>query len=241
MTRRTRRGDLFGVPASPGPAAGRPAGLARRCHIEGVLEALTGTGLAASAGLNAYIPLMIRGLLTRFTDAVRLPPGWEWLSNGWVLGILSVLLAIEVVADKVPLVDHVNDVVQTVVRPTAGGIVFGAGSASQTATVTDPARFFGSHQWIPIVAGVLIALTVHTVKAAARPVVNATTVGAGAPVASTAEDIGSIVLALVAVLLPILVLLGLVLLVSSAIWVVRRRRQRKQAAVRGVRTERLFG
>jgi hypothetical protein len=206
-----------------------------------VLEALTGTGLAASAGLNAYIPLLIMGLLSRFTNAIDLPHGWEWLSNGWVLGILTVLLAIEVVADKVPLVDHANDVVQTVVRPTAGGIVFGAGSSSHTATVTDPGRFFGSHQWIPIAAGVLIALSVHTVKAASRPVINATTAGVGAPVASTAEDIGSIVLSLLAVLLPILVLLGLILLVSSAIWVVRRRRQRKQAAVGGVRTERLFG
>jgi hypothetical protein len=208
-----------------------------------VLEALTGTGLAASAGLNAYIPLMIMGLLARFTDAINLPHGWEWLSNGWVLAILTVLLAIEVVADKVPIVDHVNDVVQTVVRPTAGGIVFGAGSSSQTATVTDPGTFFGSHQWVPIASGVLIALTVHGVKAASRPVINATTAGFGAPVASTAEDLGSIVMSLLAILLPILVLLGLVLLVSSAIWVIRRRRLRKRERrpVEGVTTERLFG
>jgi hypothetical protein len=208
-----------------------------------VLEALTGTGLAASAGLNAYIPLMIMGLLSRFTDAISLPNGWQWLSNGWVLAILTLLLAIEVVADKVPLVDHVNDVVQTVVRPTAGGIVFGAGSSSQTATVTDPATFFGSHQWVPIAAGVLIALSVHGVKAASRPVINATTAGFGAPVASTAEDIGSIVMSLLAILLPILVLLGLVLMVSSAVWAIRRRRQHKRARrpVEGVTTERLFG
>jgi hypothetical protein len=208
-----------------------------------VLEALTGTGLAASAGLNAYIPLMIMGLMARFTGAIDLPHGWEWLSNGWVLAILTVLLAIEVVADKVPIVDHANDVVQTVVRPTAGGIVFGAGSSSQTATVTDPGTFFGSHQWVPIAAGVIIALCVHGVKAAARPVVNATTAGVGAPVASTAEDIGSIVMSLLAILVPILVLLGLILFVSSAIWAIRRRRARKRerASGEGVTTARLFG
>jgi hypothetical protein len=208
-----------------------------------VLEALTGTGLAASAGLNAYIPLMIMGLLARFTDAIDLPHGWQWLSNGWVLAVLTALLAIEVVADKVPIVDHLNDVVQTVVRPTAGGIVFGAGSSSQTATVTDPGSFFGSHQWVPIAAGVIIALCVHGVKAAARPVVNLTTGGLGAPVASTAEDLGSIVMSLLAILVPILVLLALVLLVSSAIWVIRRRRQRKrqQRPVEGVTTGQLFG
>jgi amino acid transporter len=208
-----------------------------------VLEALTGTGLAASAGLNAYIPLLIMGLLARFTDTIDLPQGWNWLSNGWVLAILIALLAVEVVADKVPMVDHVNDVVQTVVRPTAGGIVFGAGSSSQTATVTDPGAFFGSHQWVPIAAGVLIAFCVHGVKAASRPVINATTAGFGAPVASTAEDIGSVVMSLLAILLPILVLLGLVLMISSAVWVIRRRRQRKRERrpIEGVTTARLFG
>jgi amino acid transporter len=208
-----------------------------------VLEALTGTGLAASAGLNAYIPLLIMGMLARFTDTIDLPQGWAWLSNGWVLAILAALLAVEVVADKVPLVDHVNDVAQTVVRPTAGGIVFGAGASSQTATVTDPGAFFGSHQWVPIAAGVLIAFCVHGVKAASRPVINATTAGFGAPVASTAEDIGSIVMSLFAILLPILVLLGLVLMVSSAVWAVRRRRQRKKdrQPIEGVTTARLFG
>ena len=192
-----------------------------------VLEVLTGTGLAASAGLNAYIPLLTMGLLARFTDAIGLPDGWQWLSNGWVLAILAVLLAVEVVADKVPVVDHLNDIVQTVVRPTAGGLAFGAGSTSETVTVTDPGSFFSSHQWVPIAAGVLIALSVHGVKAAARPVVNAGTGGLGAPVASTAEDIGSILVSLAAILLPILVLLGLVLLVSTTVWVFRRRRRRR--------------
>jgi Domain of unknown function (DUF4126) len=192
-----------------------------------VLEALTGTGLAASAGLNAYIPLLTMGLLARYSDLIDLPSGWQWLSNGWVVAILAVLLAVEVVADKIPVVDHVNDVVQTVVRPTAGGLAFGAGSSSQTVTVSDPGSFFGSNQWVPVAAGVLIALCVHGVKAASRPVVNATTAGVGAPVASTAEDLSSIVMSVLAILLPILVLLGLVLMIASAIWVFRRRRARR--------------
>jgi len=208
-----------------------------------VLEALTGTGLAASAGLNAYIPLLTMGLLARYTEAIDLPSGWQWLSNGWVIGILAVLLAVEVVADKIPVVDHVNDLVQTVVRPTAGGLAFGAGSSSETVTVSDPGSFFGSHQWVPVAAGVVIALCVHGVKAASRPVVNATTAGLGAPVASTAEDFGSVVLSLLAILLPVLVLLAVVLLVLGGWWVIRRRRLRKRERGRfeGVETQRLFG
>ena len=205
-----------------------------------MLEALTGTGLAASAGLNAYIPLLLMGVLARFTDAVQLPGGWTWLSNGWVLVILAVLLSIEMVADKVPVVDHVNDIVQTVVRPTAGGLAFGAGSESKTVTVSDPGSFFASHQWVPVAAGILIAFCVHGVKATARPVVNVSTAGFGAPVVSTIEDFGSVAMSLLAVLLPVLVLVGLLLMVWFAVWLVRRRRHRRPKR-ETVDTQQIFG
>jgi len=64
------------------------------------MELLTGFGLATAAGLNAYIPILILGLLARFTDVITLPHAWSWLENGWVLTIVAVLLAVEVVADK---------------------------------------------------------------------------------------------------------------------------------------------
>ena len=210
-----------------------PARLAARCDAGTVLEALTGTGLAASAGLNAYIPLLTMGLLARYTQLIDLPAGWQWLANGWVIAILGLLLAVEVVADKIPVVDHLNDVVQTVVRPTAGGLAFGAGSTSETVTVSDPGAFFSSHQWVPIAAGVLIALSVHGVKAAARPVINTTTAGVGAPVASTAEDVGSIAVSIAAILLPILVLFALVALVVLSLLVIRRRRERRHQRLSG--------
>ncbi|MFC4109109.1 DUF4126 domain-containing protein [Micromonospora zhanjiangensis] len=193
-----------------------------------MLEVLTGTGLAASAGLNAYIPLLVMGLLGRYTDLLHLPAGSQWLSNGWVLLILAVLLVVEVVADKVPVVDHVNDMVQTVVRPTAGGLAFGAGSGSDTVTVSDPGQFFTSHQWVPVVAGIVLAFGVHGVKAAARPVINATTAGIGAPVASTVEDVTSVLMSLVAILLPVLVLAFLLGMVWFTFWFVRRRKDRRR-------------
>ncbi|MGW1059204.1 DUF4126 domain-containing protein [Micromonospora rubida] len=193
-----------------------------------MFEVLTGTGLAASAGLNAYIPLLTMGLLARYTDLIDLPSGWQWLGNGWVMVILAVLLTVEVVADKVPIVDHVNDVVQTVVRPTAGGLAFGAGSSSETVTVSDPGHFFSSNQWVPVVTGVLIAFGVHLLKSAARPVINATTAGVGAPVASTAEDATSVVMSLVAIILPVLVLAFLVGFALFLFWFLRRRKDRRR-------------
>jgi Domain of unknown function (DUF4126) len=192
-----------------------------------VFEALTGAGLAASAGLNAWIPLLSVGLLARYSHLITLPGNWHWLTNGWVLLILAALLAVEMVADKIPVVDHVNDVLHTVIRPTAGGLVFGAAAQSQTTTVTDPGQFFSSHQWIPIAAGVLIALGVHGVKATARPVVNVSTMGMGTPFVSFAEDVFSTVMTLVAIVAPILIVVFLLGIVLFFVWVVRRRRRRK--------------
>jgi hypothetical protein len=192
-----------------------------------VLEALTGIGLSASAGLNAYIPLLMVGLLGRYTRLIELPHSWRWLSNGWVIAILVVLLAIEVVADKIPVLDHLNDAVHTVIRPTAGGLSFGAASQAQTVTVSDPGSFFSHHQWVPIAAGVLIALAVHGVKATARPVINVSTLGFGTPVASTLEDVFSTAMSLVAIVVPVLVVVFIAALVGLFVWIRRRRARRK--------------
>jgi hypothetical protein len=205
-----------------------------------VLEALTGLGLATSAGLNAYIPLLVVGLIGRYTELMTLPPSWQWLSNGGVIAILAVLLAIEFVADKVPLVDHANDVIQTVIRPSAGGIAFGAASGAQTVTVPDPGRFFGNHHWLPVAIGVLVSLTVHGAKATARPVVNTTTAGFGAPIISTIEDVGSVALSLIAILSPVLVAVIVVAMIAGFWALISRRRRRRDGRrfARTARTER---
>ena len=62
-----------------------------------MLEVLAGSGLASAAGLNAYIPLVVLGALGRWTSFVELPESWQWLTNGWVLAILVLLLVVDVV------------------------------------------------------------------------------------------------------------------------------------------------
>jgi hypothetical protein len=197
-----------------------------------MLEALTGTGLATAAGLNAYIPLLTVGALARYTDVISLPESWRWLEHPVVLAIVAALLVIEVVADKVPVVDHINDIVQTVVRPTAGGLVFGASASSETVTVNNPSDFFSNHAWVPVVVGIVLSLAVHGVKASARQVINATTMGVGAPVVSTVEDGISVSMSIVAIVMPLLVLLLLVGVAALVWWVFRRiTRRRAQLGV----------
>ncbi|MBU3705669.1 MAG: DUF4126 domain-containing protein [Mycobacterium sp.] len=196
------------------------------------MELMTGFGLASAAGLNAYIPLLSMGLLDRYTSLVNLPQGWAWLANGWVMAIIAVLLMIEIVADKVPALDSVNDAVQTFVRPASGGIVFGSGTAAQTAAVADPAEFARSGQWVPVAIGIVTALVVHLTKTAVRPAANVATAGVAAPVLSTIEDATSVGLTLIAVLIPALVAVVLIALVWAAIWLLRRRRGRRVGELR---------
>jgi hypothetical protein len=133
------------------------------------------------------------------------------------------------VADKVPALDSVNDAVQTVVRPTSGGIVFGSGTAAQTAAVADPAEFARTGQWVPVAIGVVTALVVHLTKTAVRPAANVATAGVAAPVLSTIEDVTSVGLTFIAILIPALVAVVLLALLWAAVWLLRRRRRRVRA------------
>ena len=193
------------------------------------MELMTGFGLATAAGLNAYIPMLLMGLLSKFTSLITLPSGWTWLENSWVMALIAVLLAVEIVADKIPALDTVNDTVQTFVRPTAGGIVFGSGTAAQTAAVTDPAEFARTGQWVPVAIGVVTALVVHLTKTAVRPAANVATAGVAAPVLSTIEDFASVSLVFIAILVPALVAIALIALAVAAVWLLRRRRRRDLA------------
>ncbi|WP_188195018.1 DUF4126 domain-containing protein [Nonomuraea sp. SYSU D8015] len=195
-----------------------------------MLAALTGLGLSTAAGLNAYIPLLVVGVLSNLTDAVKLPDGYAWLSNWGVLAVISVLLIAEMVLDKVPAVDSVNDAIQTVIRPASGGVVF---SATNAAAELENSTWMTEHPWAGWLLGIVVALAVHAMKAATRPVVNAGTAGVGAPVVSTVEDAGSLGMSLIAVFAPILVVVALLVLAVAAWWLirkVRRLRARRRAA-----------
>jgi Domain of unknown function (DUF4126) len=196
-----------------------------------VLAALTGMGLSAAAGLNAYIPFLVVALIARFTDYITLPVGYEWIESNWAIGIGAALLLAEVILDKIPAVDTINDTIQTFIRPSMGGLIFAATTA---AAEIDNSAWMKENPWVSVVLGVVISGLVHTGKMAARPVINAGTVGTGAPVVSTVEDVGSLGLSLIALIAPVLVILALALLAWLLIWMwlkVRRwRRTRRDPA-----------
>lgn len=187
------------------------------------MELLTGLlsafGLSASAGLNAYIPLLVIGVLAHYTDLLQLNSPWDVLANPWILILLGVLVCIEMLADKVPAINHVNDLIQTIIRPVAGAIVF----AASARVITD------LHPVFALACGLLIAGSVHVVKSVAvRPAVTATTGGTANVPVSIAEDLISTITSLISILMPLLLgLLLIIVLVLVLMWFRRRASKRK--------------
>jgi hypothetical protein len=182
--------------------------------MEAVGGVLSAFGLAASAGLNAYVPLLVVALIARFTNWFTLASPWDALSSWWVIAVLIVLGVVEFFADKIPAVNHANDVVQTFIRPAAGAILF----AASTNVITDV------HPVLALIAGLFVAGSVHVVKSAAiRPAVTATTGGAANIPVSIAEDVLATGLSILAIVVPILVAAVIILVTSFIIWWLWRR------------------
>ncbi|HEY85284.1 MAG TPA: DUF4126 domain-containing protein [Chloroflexi bacterium] len=174
-------------------------------------------GLSSAAGLNAYLPLLVVALTARYTDKIALNEPWNILTNGWVIGALVVLLIIEMLVDKIPAVDTLNDGIQTIGRPLAGAVLF-AGTSGVIGEM-NPA--------LALIAGLLLAGGVHTAKSVTRPAVTTLTGGAGNWFVSIVEDVVSFFTAIFAIILPVLMAVLLAFAFILLAWVLNKRRRGK--------------
>ncbi len=185
--------------------------------IMALTNVITAFGLAGAAGLNAYIPLLLVAVAGRM-GFIALAYPFDILTSWPAIAALCILLIIEMVVDKIPGADHVNDVVQTFVRPAAGAVLFAANAGV----------IQGMDPTVGLIAGLVMALTVHGAKAAARPAVNVSTLGFGAPVISVVEDVVSAIASFLAIFSPIVFVLFMGLVVFVVVRLVRRIRRRPQ-------------
>jgi Domain of unknown function (DUF4126) len=167
-----------------------------------------GVALAASAGLNAFIPLLILGLADRISSGFDLGRPYSFLSSTTGLLIVMALLTIELVVDKIPRIDHLNDLIQSSVRPAAGAVLM-------MAVVNEGGEL---HPLVAMLFGLFIAGAVHWYKTVSRPAITVSTGGVGNPVVSMVEDAMAGVLAIAAILVP---LIGAILVPVSA-WILHR-------------------
>lgn len=174
-----------------------------------VLPALLGLGLAAAAGLRAFLPLLLLAIAAKFElFGVSLNDRFEWLGSDAALITLAIATALELAADKVPFLDHALSAIGTVTRPAAAVL-----AASSVFAGVDPI--------VAAVAGVIIgaptALAFHAAQSGTRVASTATSGGLLNPVVSIVEDMLAVLVAGLAIALPLLVPVLLVLLLW-AIW-----------------------
>lgn len=173
---------------------------------------LMGVGLAAPAGLNAFIPLLVVGLADRISDRLDLGRPYDFLSSSTGIVIVLLLLTIEIVADKIPRADHFNDLVQSAVRPAAGAVLM-------MAAVNEDESL---HPLVAMLFGLLIAGVVHWYKTMRRPAITVETRGVATPFVSIAEDGIATLTSILAVALPLIgalfVVLGAYALRASYRW-----------------------
>ena len=171
--------------------------------------------LAASAGLRAWLPLLLAGGLARL-GVLDVGPSFQFLASTKALVLFGVATAIELVGDKIPALDHALDVIGTPLRPAAGALL----AASVLGTVTDPLTSLV----LGTAVGAPSALVPHAAKAAVRAASTTVTGGIANPLLSFLEDAISIVVFVLAVLVPLVVVaaLGFTLYLASR-WLRRHR------------------
>jgi hypothetical protein len=182
------------------------------------LSFATGLGLSTAAGFNAYLPLLITGILARTTDLITLDAPLDRLEEPAVLGVVAAIGLVDFIGDKVPAVDHVLHAVGLVVAPVAGAVL-ALGVTSDTGVVPV----------VAVVAGVVAAGATQGARATVRPLSTATTGGVGNPVLSLGEDGLSATLSFTAILVPLLALVLCIAVGVLLVWAARSARRRRRS------------
>ena len=166
-----------------------------------------GMGSAWLSGFNLYATVLTLGLLQRF-HLVQLPGDLDFLSRGWVIGVAAVLYLVEFLADKIPVVDSVWDVIHTFIRVPAGAVL--AASAF--------AHFDPAVRAVALLAGGTLALGSHGTKASVRMTANASPEPFSNIFLSVVEDVFTIGLAALAAFHPVAMLAILAAFILLLVW-----------------------
>jgi hypothetical protein len=180
-----------------------------------IASLLTSAGLGLGAGINAYATLLVFGLVSRWQPALFHDELARFFASTPVLIVIAILYLVEFVADKVPAVDHVWDVIHTLIRPVAGALVAWAAVSDR---IPHGAVIVAS-----IIAGGA-ALGSHATKATIRGASTLTTAGLGNPILSLLEDAFAFINAIVAIFLPWLVIVMMIIVSIFFLTLYRRMR-----------------
>jgi hypothetical protein len=173
--------------------------------------------LAACAGLRAWLPLFLAAVLARL-DWLALNESFDFLSSNQALILFGFATLLEIAADKIPAVDHALDAASTVIRPLAGSLL----AASVLGWIEDPLAALA----LGIIVGAPSAFIPHAAKASLRTLTSTLTAGLANPILSLIEDVLTVALFVLAVIVPVLVL---VMLFGASYFAFRRLKRNRRA------------
>lgn len=186
--------------------------------VEVVPSLALGIGLAACAGIRAWLPLLLVGGLARW-GVLSLGPSFEFISGNRALILFGAATIVEIAGDKIPAVDHALDALSTVLRPAAGALL----ASSVLWSISDPLTALA----LGTAVGAPSALVPHAAKSTLRIASTTFTGGLANPVLSVLEDAAALVMFVVTILVP---LLAAALVAVTAFFVVRKLSRRASAA-----------
>ncbi len=181
---------------------------------EAFLSFATGLALSTAAGFNAYVPLLVTGVLARTTDLLSLDAPFDRLEEPVVLGVIAAVGVVDFIGDKVPAVDHVLHAIGLVVAPVAGAFL-ALGVTSDEGVVSA----------VALISGAVAAGATQGARASVRPLSTVATGGIGNPVLSLGEDGLSATLAFTAIVVPIVALVLAVAVLIVLLVAIRRFRR----------------
>lgn len=177
-----------------------------------------GIALAACAGIRAWLPLLLAGILSR-AELLHLGDSFRFLGSNKALALFAVATLVEILGDKIPAVDHALDALGTLLRPAAGSLL----AASVMWKVSDPLTALA----LGTAVGAPSALVPHAAKSVLRAASTTLTAGLANPVLSFLEDALTVALFALAILVPLLVAAATAILA----FLVLRRLQRRRVSV----------
>ena len=151
---------------------------------------------------------------------IELNESLAWVTSNAAIAALAVATVVEILADKIPVLDNALHAVGIVARPVAGAVAAGSVFAGLDPTTAAIAG---------IIVGAPTALAFGAAQGGTRAASTATTGGLGNPVLSVIEDVLAFLTVLIAFVIPLLVPVVLVLLLW-AVWRLFRKVRPKRAA-----------
>ena len=186
-----------------------------------IMATLMGISLAAASGFRVFLPPFLLSLAARFNvvwflDIDLIGTQFEFFTSTLSIVVLGIATVAEFAAFYAPWIDNALDTIAT-----PASIMAGVAMTAIVLEGNDPII-----QWaVAIVAGGGVAATIQSATVATRGLSSTFTFGLGNSAVATGENVASVALTLIAILIPFLSALFVLLIVALLLRMKRKKKE----------------